>query len=251
MERLVAPHGIEAHPRHAAVCAVVRPNDTHRAKPFVDVLVLPAERAARQCTEHGGYTYEIAGEVGRTGIRLIFASDRPGHMGTVGRGRKLGAKLFACEGGILLPGHPPPVPWEPGEAEAYPFCFLLGVEAAIHHFEGWAKWARREGIDALALRRYVQNIPAAPPLAWFVVEHTEAELQAARFKGWTSAEDGPERWPGQHRLWLFRAEWVHDIPAGMEVVSISGKRLPFVREEHLDADAVRFGALAVGLLAKS
>jgi hypothetical protein len=42
---------------------------------------------------------------------------------------------------------------------------------------------------------------------------------------------------------------VNDIPQGMELVSIAGKRVPFVREHNVGPGAQRGGALAFGLLA--
>lgn len=244
MSRPIAPHGIDAIPQHAVVCACV----SDGRDSFMDVLLLPAEEAARQCRESNGYSKKLSESVTANGLRLGLFPDTPGRMTIVGRGHSKIAQLTVCEGGILLPGTPPPVDYLLGEAEAYPFTFLVGVDAAIREFDKWAAWARAEGIDALALHRHVWRIPAAPPLEWFSVPHTEAEMRAAGLLKW-GGPPAPDGWPGEHLLWLLRADWVNEIPQGMELVSISGKRKPFVREHNIGAAAQRFGALALGLLA--
>lgn len=249
MSRPIAPHGIDAHPHHAVLCACVFPP---KGKPksrdrFIDVLLLPAEEAARQYRENFGYSRELADTVTANGLRLVFPRKTPGRMRILGRGQSKSAPLTVCEGGILLPGDPPPLDYLPGEAEAYPFAFLAGVDAAIREFDGWAAWARTEGIDAAALHRYVWRIPPAPPLEWFSVPHSEAEMREAGLLKWSGPPE-PEGWPGEHNLWLLRAEWVNDIPQGMDLVSIAGKRVPFVREHNIGPEAERGGALAFGLL---
>lgn len=249
MSRPIAPHGIDAYPHHAVVCACVFPPKKKKSEDrFMDVLLLPAEEAARQCRESFGYSKELADAVTANGLRLVFFVNTPGRVNVVGRGQSKSTPLTVCEGGILLPGAPPPLDYLPGEAEAYPFAFLAGVDAAIREFAGWAAWARAEGIDAAALHRYVWRIPLAPPLEWFSVPHPEAELREAGLLKWSGPPE-PEGWPGEHNLWLLRAEWVNDIPQGMELVSIAGKRVPFVREHNVGPGAQRGGALAFGLLA--
>lgn len=253
MSRPVAPHGIEAIPRHAVVCAVAYPppkpsRGRPRDESFMDVLLLPADVAARECEERGGYTRELADRVTDTGLRLVFSAERPGHMEVLGRGATLGAVIDVCEGGIVLPGAPPPVPYQPGEAEAYPFAFLVGPDGAIRHFGRWRAWAIREGIDAAALHRYVWRIPPAPAAEWFATPRTEAELREAGFGLWTGPPD-PEEWPGEHRLWLLRADWASDVPEGTPVTTISGKTIRFTRREFDHPDAGREGFLPVGLLA--
>lgn len=213
----------------------------------MDVLLLSPEEAGRLCREGGGYSKELADNVTANGLRLVLFPNTPGRITLVGRGYSKSAALTVCEGGILLPGEPPPVDYLPGEAEAYPFAFLAGVDAAIREFHKWAAWARAEGIDAAALHRYVWRIPPAPPLEWFSVPHTEAEMREAGLCRWSGPPD-PESWAGEHRLWLLRAEWVNDIPQGMELVSITGRRVPFVREHNTGPNAQRGGALAFGML---
>lgn len=152
--RLIAPHGYEAHPRHAVVLAKLQSPDGARA--FVDVLLLPAD-VASVIVEHGGYSHKVANRATADGLRLLFLSDKPGVLKSHGRGVSLTAQLEVCEGGIILPGLPPLLPFEAGEAEAYPFAFLAGIDAAIRSLPRWGDWARSEGIDTPRLHRYVHD----------------------------------------------------------------------------------------------
>lgn len=248
MERPVAPHGIEHYPRHAVVCAGLKSPGTGEER-LIDVLLLPADVAAEQCTANGGYTKEASQRTGANGLRLLFHEDAPGYALLIGRKQSVTTSLTVCAGGVLLPGQPPALDYRPGEAEAYPFCFLVGVSTAIRTFTSWTRWANQERLDSAALYRYVWDIPAAPSLEWFSVPHSEAEMREAGLRRWSGPPE-PEDWPGEHGLWLLRAEWVNDIPQGMELVSISGKRVPFVREHNIGPEAERGGgALAFGLLA--
>lgn len=160
--RPVAPHGYDAHPRHS-VCAAVRSDPEDPTYQFVDVLLLPAERAKEQIETGGGYTVELAHAHAATGLRLLFSTDRVGRVITGGRGESLSAKLRACKGGLILPGDPPPIAYKPGEAEAYPFCFLVGIDVAITHLAGWAEWAASEEIDVDKLRLHLESHTMAPP----------------------------------------------------------------------------------------
>lgn len=155
--RPTAPHGIEVFARHAVICAKVEaPGGTPS---FIDVLLLPVP-VASHALRAGGYTYELSKQTLDSGARLIFAEDTPGRMGTLGYGRSLKADLHACEGGVLLPGRPPPLPFKHGEPQVFPFCFLVGVDAACEAYPGWKAWAESEGIALVHIHNHVHGLRA-------------------------------------------------------------------------------------------
>ena len=148
--RPLPPHGYEAHPWHPVICAVVEPR---RADAGVHVLLLPVAEAERQ----ERYTVDGSKACRESGLSLLFPLRRPGKMGSAGRGTYLGATLHACQGGAILPGEPPPLPYHEGEREAFPFCFLVGIHAALQAFEPWRAWAVEEEIDLGLLHRHVRG----------------------------------------------------------------------------------------------
>jgi hypothetical protein len=146
----VAPHHIEVHARHPVICAVIGPEPGI----VVDVLLLPADHP-----DHGMGYREKHRQNYMQMSHLLFARERPGRGGVLIKHEKhvtIGYSITVCEGGIVLPGAPPPR-LTPEEQVVYPFAFLVGFTIACTSFPEWAEWARTEGIDIPRYQRHVEG----------------------------------------------------------------------------------------------
>lgn len=232
--RPIAPHGLDAYLRHAVVAGATQN--------FVEVLVLPRDEAEEK---RRTMDVQTARALHEDRPRLVLLGKEPGVMRSMAHGKAQRTPLTICESGLVLPGDPPPIPWELAERESYPFCFLVGLSIAVRHFRSWGEWATGEGVDIVRLHCHVYDVPLPPASGWYTQPHTEQDLQSAGLLPWSGPPD-PEDWPGEHRLWLFPEAWRTAIPKGLPTITHTGRR---ARYDPEDPGSVFKGRLLTGLLA--